>query len=123
MVPSSDERYAGSAMSTKQLAQSVAHGRMVTFHTPVREVTGYLFGMDDYHWAVITAEGRKTLVHKGSASLIDFADESTYDTEDEHDRLERLVGPFRSSLAERKLIREVPAREGTADVARLRLGA
>jgi hypothetical protein len=83
-------------MSSKQLAKTVLDGRRVTFRFPSGEmVEGYLCGMDDYHWMVITSEGKKHLVHKGSASIIDLADINSYSGERKHSDLERVVGPFR----------------------------
>ena len=86
----------GSAMSNKQLARTVIDGRLVTFRLQNNdEIKGYLCGLDDFHWMVITPRGKKHLVHKGSASVIDLADDSTYPNEESRPELEEVVGPFR----------------------------
>lgn len=84
-------------MSSKQLARTVIDGRRITLHVPGFEgpINGYLCGMDDFHWMVVTSVGEKYLVHKASASAIHIADESTYDSERCRGTLECVVGPFR----------------------------
>jgi hypothetical protein len=73
----SDRR--GSFMSDRQLARAAVDGKKITFKIIASEysyeVMGYVVGMDDYHWlvAVPVAEGaRLTLVHKGSADVINI---------------------------------------------------
>lgn len=82
-------------MSSKQLARTVLDGRQITFRVSGEQITGYLCGMDDFHWMVVTPLGNKHLVHKGSASVIDLADYSSYEREPNHALLEEVVGPFR----------------------------
>lgn len=90
----------GSAMSTKQLARTAIDGRLVTFRFPFggETVQGYLCGMDDFHWMVITAQGEKHLIHKGSASVIHLSDVSTYSDEPLFEQLETIVAPFRTAM-------------------------
>lgn len=89
----------GAALSTKQLIRTVLDGRKVTFHLHGGlEVTGYLCGMDDFHWMVVTPGGEQYLIHKASAPLIDLSDSAKkYASEpsEVHRRLEKVVGPFR----------------------------
>lgn len=82
-------------MSTKQLARTVIDGRLLTF-TPLvgEQITGYLCGMDDFHWMVITPSGSTHLVHKASAPVIDFG-LCRYPEEPNLRLLEKVVGPFR----------------------------
>lgn len=87
----------GNAMSDKQLARTVLDGRKITVVTVAREVTGYLCGMDDFTYMVISPEGRKSLVHK-TGSVIELDDDCTYADEPKHDILESVVGPFRAHL-------------------------
>jgi hypothetical protein len=103
------KRFGGSSMSTKQLARTVQDGRMVTFIHQVGERTGYLCGMDDFHWMIVTPECRTHLIHKGSAPFIDPAPDATYRSEPNVDALERIVGPFRDYLEEANLIRRARA--------------
>lgn len=89
----------GSAMSTKQLARTAIDGRLVSFRFPFGStVQGYLCGMDDFHWMIVTSQGEKQLIHKGSASVIHLAEESTYTAEPLVDDLEKIVGPFRTAM-------------------------
>lgn len=100
-------------MSSKQMARTVLDGRMVSFRWPASnaEVTGYLCGMDDFHWMVIEPSTTKHLVHKGQTPMISFATKKTYDGEPNKAALEQVIGPFREALAEQGLIppRPVPA--------------
>lgn len=87
----------GSHMSTKQLAHTVKEGRKVVFHFPYEErIEGYLCGIDDYHWMIITPEGQVHLVHKGSVAVIDLPFEKSYESEEKLETLEGVVGPFRA---------------------------
>lgn len=56
-------------MSTKQMAYAARDGKRLTLNTSVGSVTGYLVGMDDYHWLIAevteTSEVCVSLVHKG----------------------------------------------------------
>jgi hypothetical protein len=103
------QRSLGSAMSAKQLARTVVDGRLLTFCFlgPMGDggpiLCGYLAGADDFHWLIVTAEGRKVLVHKGSAATIWFGDESTFVDEPEHEVLEAIVRPFREFLISENL--------------------
>ena len=83
-------------MSSKQLAKTVVEGRMVTFWftTTLEPITGYLCGMDDFHWMVVTPHDEKHLVHK-SAALVDLHTESTYGDEIMRPLLDDVVQPFR----------------------------
>lgn len=82
-------------MSSTQLARTVVDGKLVTFHVPVLPISGYICGMDDFHWMVVTPQGKLFLVHKASASVIQISDQTTYEDESEHDSLDGIVGPFR----------------------------
>lgn len=86
-------------MSTKQLARTVLDGRILTFTPLVGDpITGYLCGMDDFHWMVVTSRGTKHLIHKASAPVIDFG-VCQYDEEPNHPVLEQIVAPFRNFVA------------------------
>lgn len=86
----------GSAMSSKQMAYSVRHGRKVNFHFVsgiVRD--GYICGEDSFHWRAITSSGLVFLVHKSAVEMVEFPEQSTYDDEPYREELEKTVGPFR----------------------------
>ena len=94
------------------MARTVLDGKQVTFKWPSSgaEITGYLCGMDDFHWMVIEPSTTKHLVHKGSAPLISFAGTKTYDDEPNRKALEQVIAPFRTALVDQGLIRQtVPA--------------
>lgn len=103
-------------MSSKQLARTVVDGKAITFRFVSGEpITGYLCGMDDFHWMVITSSCEKHLIHKGSASIITMADVSSYEQEPDREALESIVGPFRNYVASAYLGRaEDPARDERA---------
>jgi hypothetical protein len=88
----------GSALSTKQMAKTVVEGRIVEFHMPDASVhSGYLCGMDDYHWMIINREMVKSLIHKAGAPRIVLPDVDSYDEipPEIRDKMEVLVAPFR----------------------------
>ena len=98
----------GAGLSTKQMARTVVDGRAVTF-TLVNsvEVSGFLCGMDDYHWMVVTPAGQRHLVHKAAAILITFADSCSYRSEQRHSALEEIVAPFRRFVERDLMGREI----------------
>lgn len=99
----------GSSLSTKQLARTAVDGKALTIRVDGENLRGYLCGMDDFHWMIVTPDGEKHLVHKGSASIITLADEPSYEAEENHDVLERVVGPFREAMI-RDHFNRTPAR-------------
>lgn len=84
----------GSTMSAKQIAQTVKDGRRVVFTTAVGEVDGYVGGMDDFHWLVVTPDAVRHLVHK-SACLVTLSNVSTLWDEELVDVIDKVVAPFR----------------------------
>jgi hypothetical protein len=94
-------------MSSRQLATTVVEGRMVTFHflsDALDPIEGYLCGMDDFHWMVVTPLNEKHLIHK-SAARVDLHSESTYGDEDMYSYLEEVVSPFRDFVERTGLAR------------------
>lgn len=90
----------GSAMSSKQLARTVMLGRRIALTlTNGEKIVGYLCGMDDFHWMVVTPDGEKALTHKGNVSVVRLGEESTYESEPKREELEKVVGPFRQFVA------------------------
>lgn len=88
--------HSGSAESRREVGFSVKLGRIVTAHLPSgREICGYVYGGDDYHWKIVGPDLDTHLVHK-SASL-SFGPQS-YAGEPMRAELERLVGPYRDHL-------------------------
>lgn len=82
-------------MSEKQIAHAVREGRKVTVYLPSgREVSGYVMGMDDFHWALCTADLDVLLVHK-STDAIRIHTHTTFKTESKVEEIEERVAPFR----------------------------
>jgi hypothetical protein len=89
------------------MAYTVKDGRMVTFlFENLPSVSGYLAGMDGYHWLVITPDLSIYLIHKASAcvNLGKLDQESSLKAEDHQDEIERLVLPFRQYLRDKEII-------------------
>lgn len=87
----------GSSTSDKQVAYAVRNGHEIEFHHGVdgiHVVRGYVFGMDDYHWAVVTESLHQWLVHK-SAPLLHISPDPTLPDENKQAEIESLVAPFR----------------------------
>lgn len=86
-------RRRGSDLSDKQIAHAAMRGRKVTFQyfstQPAHELTGYIVGMDDYHWMVASVVSPvshddlivNTLVHKSRVDMIRLHPDSTIDKE------------------------------------------
>jgi len=76
--------------------QTVKDGRKVYFKTVVGDISGYVAAMDDYHWMVVTPGDHLTthLVHK-SAPLISLGRTSTFQDEDAHEEMDKIIAPFR----------------------------
>jgi hypothetical protein len=111
----------GAALSIKQLAHSVKDGRQVRFHlTTGDEIIGYVCGMDDYHWMVVTSSGTKHLLHKAGVVLLDLLPDPTLDQEPEQEALERVIGHFRAYIMEHHFKQPMVARED--QVERQRVG-
>lgn len=86
----------GSQLTDKQIGKAAAYGRKITcrfFAQTAHEVTGYVVGMDDYHWMIATVipESTRTdkdepislmLVHKSRVDVTVLHTESTLDNED-----------------------------------------
>lgn len=95
------EGLTGSALSRKQIARSVLNGQQVTCTSAGIEVaTGYVFGMDDFHWAVVSPGGETTLVHK-AGTHVKIHPDHTYDglPEDQRETLEPMIRPFRDFVS------------------------
>jgi hypothetical protein len=92
----------GSSFSDRQIAQTVKDGTAVRVTTlgddGPESITGWVFGMDDFHWGIVDGHGNKYLVHKTAPSLqiVDYPTLGTY--AEKRDEIEALVEPFRRSV-------------------------
>lgn len=86
----------GSTQSDRQIAFAVRDGKMVTVTISTGEkVTGYVFGVDDFHWLIITPHVETLMVHKSAPSVL-IHQKSTLDAA--HAEVQTLVSHFRSSV-------------------------
>lgn len=83
----------------RQIIQSVRHGRRCTFR-PIDndEITGYIAGIERFHYFVLSVEGgvvRQHLIHK-SCPVIELHAGSTFEleTEDIRAALTKIMGRF-----------------------------
>lgn len=89
----------GSHNSSKQLAHAATRGSRVTFTTTAGVVSGYLVGMDDYHWVVVSPEDSTlhvTLVHKASSPIVNVG--SSNNLQDEQDSTREYVAQVGSAF-------------------------
>lgn len=86
-------------MSSKQLARTVVDGRRINLTVSGLDqiLSGYLCGMDDFHYLIITPDCQTHLIHKGSAPAISLGG-LLYESEGRRDDLEKVVGPFRTAV-------------------------
>lgn len=88
----------GASLSDKQVAQSVLDGKRVEATLPNgQSISGYVFGRDDYHWAIATPDGETVLVHKSIPALRVAANAGLH-MEPRRDDLEQMISPFRQHL-------------------------
>jgi hypothetical protein len=66
----------GSSMSSRQMARAATDGRRISFQwvasngNYVAPLDGYLVGMDDFHWLVLTTPNQQiALIHKTSPDI------------------------------------------------------
>jgi hypothetical protein len=91
----------GSSMSAKQISRAAVDHRKLAFNLVAQpsRVTGYVVGMDDYHWLVATADDSLSLVHKGSAATVEFLPAFLIDEDQPFQTYTKQVGePFWASL-------------------------
>lgn len=88
-------------MSAKQISRAAIDQRKLAFNLvaqPAR-VTGYVVGMDDYHWLVSTGSDGLSLVHKGSAVTVEFLPAFLADEDQPYQTYTKQIGePFWASL-------------------------
>lgn len=102
----------GSMFADKQMYQAVKDLRAVEIWTAEGgpAVTGFIYGMDDYHWGLVDCTGLTMMVHK-TASLVRFLG-YTLDAlpRDQQDKVLPVVQPFRN-----RVLREVFNQQTSAD--------
>lgn len=65
----------GSTFSDKQIAKTVRDGKAIEFSlVDGVSLTGWVYGMDDFHWGVVDGGGRTHLVHKAAATRVSILD-------------------------------------------------
>jgi hypothetical protein len=88
----------GSANSSKQLAHAAVRGSSITFKMVNDEnITGFLVGMDDYHWVVVASGTEQvSLVHKASAPVVKISQRN--DMADEPDPTQAFIAKVGSGF-------------------------
>lgn len=95
----------GSTMSSKQLAMTVVKAQQITITTSTGDVvSGYLGGMDDFHWMVVDLNADVVLVHKSAPKIEINSGCESYSELPNHTLIEKIVRPFRDSLQEEGLV-------------------
>lgn len=99
------------SMLQRQLAHSVKHGRRITMHVFDGDpVTGYLAGWDDDGYLILEPRPHgyhQFYIRKVGNPHIEFHTEHSYQEEPDREKMDRIVGPFRSVVL--RLIDSRPA--------------
>ena len=102
----------GSMFADKQMHQAVRDLRAVEIWTAEGgpAVTGFIYGMDDYHWGIVDYHGLPMMVHK-TASLVRFLDH-TLDSlaQEQQAKVRAVIEPFRN-----RVMREVFKQQTSAE--------
>lgn len=92
---------AGSIMSSKQMARAAVNGNRITvlFLSSDTSVSGYVVGMDDFHWMLAVPQQNEVetvLIHKGGPDLvrIDRVHLLSHESHWVADEVHRIGGPF-----------------------------
>lgn len=80
----------GSSFSDKQIYASVKEGRQIRVTVEGEPFEGWVYGVDDFHWGLVDAEGATVLVHKSAPVVVFLPSQKTTP------RAERLVSSFRA---------------------------
>ena len=98
-----EDRRRGSAASDKAMFFAAKDGRLITAYMPGGdEIEGYLCGVDDYHWTLVTTDGDTVLIHK-TIPAVRISANRTFRTEHEEvaARIEQATSSFRALAANR----------------------
>lgn len=92
----------GSEFSDRQIAHAVRDRKMVKAILPNgEEVSGFIYGSDDYHWGIVSCEGATVLVHKSGVCLeitsMTLPDFRKY----QQDVVSPVIEPFRDNVMEK----------------------
>lgn len=63
-------RRRGSEASDRQIHAAVKEQRRIEVDLPSGPISGYVMGMDDYHWVIAASSGQTYLVHKSAPCLV-----------------------------------------------------
>lgn len=97
----------GLLMVLRQLAETVKHGRRVTFQIGDTKLNGYLAGIDATHYFVLVPEGeqvRSLFVAREASPIFEVHPEPTYQYEPQRQNMERIIGKFRGAIVNRILV-------------------
>lgn len=86
----------GSSFSDKQIAHAVKDGRAVeVLFCDGSTAIGFVYGADDFHWGLVTLDGRRLLVHKSTPRLVFTEHLLEHQGGSVRERIEPLVSGFR----------------------------
>jgi hypothetical protein len=92
-------------MSLRQLAETLRHGRKITFHVAGSEpITGYLAGMDASYFLVLVPTGDSfttEMVYRPNNHSLTLHPESTYQNEPSKQAMEKILHRFRTFMHHR----------------------
>jgi hypothetical protein len=79
------------------MLRAAIRGSLMTFVFSLDDtVTGYLCGVDDFHWLVATADTAELmLIHKTAPGRVYIGTGEDLDREADRDRYHKIIGPFR----------------------------
>lgn len=84
----------GASVSTRDMCKAAVDGRLLKIRLiDGHELCGYLAGMDDYHWKVVTPKLEVSLVHKAAAAVI-VINGPTLAEESRREAIEAIIRPF-----------------------------
>lgn len=90
----------GSEFSDRQIAHAVRDRKMVKAILPNGEdVSGFVYGSDDYHWGIVTLDDRTLLVHK-SATCVEILPWGV-DDRPESSFIREVTEPFRDYVMQK----------------------
>lgn len=96
-MPDTDTRH---PIALRQLAETVVHGRKVAFFVEGDRHEGYLAGFDadTFFFLVPPTRGddvKQFLVPRTPQPILEISGDSTYERENWHRKMERVIRPFR----------------------------
>lgn len=86
----------GSHMSDKQMAHAAVNNNLLHFNFSFGVIiSGYLSGMDSFHWMIITKDGGTLLIHKSRVDFVEITDSKLANEDaDIIEKVTKVAEPF-----------------------------